>query len=114
MKERPARLDLRHVLVSLVIIAVFGLSATPTRAAGWDIDLVVYLWALGMDGSMTVRGRETDVDIPFIDIFHELEVTWLPELEARQRGGNWGWFFDVNWADLGKDLDKVSSSFGDL
>ncbi|MGB5999170.1 MAG: hypothetical protein WBI00_01675, partial [Thermoanaerobaculia bacterium] len=99
--------SLRRALISLVIVVVFVVSATPAKAAGWDYDLFVYLWALGMDGSATVRGQEADVDVSFSEIFDNLDLAFSTHLEARQREGNWGWFFDVYWADLGKDFDKV-------
>ena len=43
-----------------------------------------------------------------------LEMAFAAHLEAKQRDGKLGWFFDVYWADLGKDLDMVSGSFGAL
>ena len=81
---------LRRALISLVIVVVFVVSATPSKAAGWDYDLFVYLWALGMDGTMTVRGQESDVDVPFSDIFDNLDLAFSTHLEARQRGRQLG------------------------
>jgi len=111
MNRKWKKHALRHALISLVIVVVFVVTATPAQAAGWDYDLFVYLWALGMDGTMTVRGQEADVDVPFSDIFDNLDLAFSTHLEARQRDGNWGWFFDVYWADLGIDFDRVQ---GDL
>lgn len=107
MNRKSNKHALRRALTSLVIVVVFAVTATPAKAAGWDYDLFIYLWALGMDGSATVRGQEADVDVSFSEIFDNLDLAFSTHLEARQREGNWGWFFDVYWADLGKDFDKV-------
>jgi hypothetical protein len=57
-----------------------------------------------------VRGQEADVDVPFSDIFDNLDLAFSTHLEARKRESNWGWFFDVYWADLGMDFDKVTGN----
>ena len=110
MREKPIRRVLRVVFVLLVGMGVFAMSPTPAKAAGWDIDLGIYLWALSMDGTMTVRGQEAEVDVPFSDIFDNLDLAFSTHLEARKRESNWGWFFDVYWADLGIDFDQVTGN----
>jgi len=93
------------------LVVVFVVSATPANAAGWDYDLFVYFWATGLDGSMTVRDREADLDVAFSDILDNLDLAFATHFEANQREGRWGWFFDLFYADLGKDFDRVSGSF---
>jgi hypothetical protein len=111
MMKKPIWRVLRGALLALIIVAVFAVSATPAKAAGWDYDLFVYLWASGLDGTMTVRDREADLDVPFSDIFDNLDLAFATHFEANQRDGKWGWFFDLFYADLGKDFDKVTGSF---
>ncbi|TNF76386.1 MAG: hypothetical protein EP299_05435 [Acidobacteria bacterium] len=110
MREKPIRRVLRVVFVLLLGMGVFAMSATPAKAAGWDIDLMIYLWALGMDGSTTVRGQEADVDISFSEIFDNLDLAFSTHLEGRKRESNWGWFFDIYWADLSKDFERVQGN----
>jgi len=83
----------------------------PAEAQGWDYDLAIYLWALGMDGSMTVRGVNADVDIGFSEIFDNLEMAFSTHFEANKRESNWAWFFDVYYAALGNDIERPQGRF---
>ena len=87
------------------------LTAQPAEAQGWDYDLAIYLWALGMDGAMTVRGVEADVDIGFSEIFDNLEMAFSTHFEANKRDNPWAWFFDVYWAALGNDIERPQGKF---
>jgi hypothetical protein len=46
----------------------------PAQAATdrWTVTVAPYLWATSMDGNATVRGIESDVDLPFSDILKDL------------------------------------------
>jgi len=101
---------LRYGILTLAIAAL-SLAAQPAKAAGWDYDLGVYLWALGMDGSMTVKGQESDVDIGFSDIVDNLEMAFSTHFEANKRDSNWAWFFDLYWAGLGNDIEQPQGKF---
>jgi len=103
----------RSFRLSLALLVILGLSTTahPGEAAGWDYDLGVYLWALGMDGSMTVKGQESDVDIGSSDIADNLEMAFSTHFEANKRESNWAWFFDLYWAGLGNDIERPQGKF---
>ena len=97
-------------LVAVAAIA-FLLPTQPARAAGWDYDLAIYLWALGMDGSAKVKGVESDIDISFSEIFDNLEMAFSTHFEANKRESPWAWFFDVYYAALGNDLERPQGRF---
>jgi hypothetical protein len=101
---------LRYSTLTLAV-AVLGLTTRPAKAAGWDYDLGVYLWALGLDGTMTVRGIESDVDIGFSDIVDNLEMAFSTHFEANKIDSNWAWFFDLYWAALGNDIERPQGKF---
>lgn len=65
---------LAKYLVLVAVLFCLAPDAEPAEAAGWDYDLGIYLWALGMNGPATVRGFESDVDIGFSEIFDNLEM----------------------------------------
>jgi len=71
----------------------------------------LYLFALGMDGSMVVRGQEADVDVSFSDILEDLEMAASLHVDANKRESNWGWFFDLFWASLGQNLEQPSGEY---
>jgi len=94
-----------------VVFMALIFTAQPTEASGWDYDLGIYLWALGMDGSAKVKGVDADVDISFSEIFDNLEMAFSTHFEANKRESNWAWFFDVYWAALGNDIERPQGKF---
>lgn len=65
---------------------------------GWEVILTPYLWAVGLDGDMTVKGTEADVSEDFGDILDDLDFAMEAHLEIWK--GNWGGFFDGTYVDL--------------
>jgi hypothetical protein len=49
-----------------------GQSADEPATDRWTVTVAPYLWATSMDGNATVRGIESDVDLPFSDILKDL------------------------------------------
>ena len=101
---------LRMGVLVLTLLAL-SMAAPPAKAAGWDYDLAIYLWALGMDGSAKVRGADADVDIGFSEIFDNLEMAFSTHFEANKRESDWAWFFDVYFAALGNDIERPQGKF---
>ena len=99
--------------LSLALLVVLALSMTtqPAEAQGWDYDLAIYLWALGIDGSATVRGVDADVDVSFSDALDNLEMAFSTHFEANKRESNWAWFFDLYWVALGNDIERPQGKF---
>lgn len=95
-----------------VFLVVWLVAAQPTAASSWDYDLGIYLWALGMDGSATVRGFEADVDVSFSEIFENLDMAFATHFEANKRDSNWAWFFDIFASSLSKDLKRPRGEIG--
>jgi hypothetical protein len=58
------------------------------------------MWFLSLDGDVTVKGRESDLDFDFSDIWDELNIAGMLTFDARK--GNWGIFGDMIGANLGK------------
>jgi len=65
---------------------------------GWSFRAAPYLWTLGMDGDVGVRGLDVAVDLPFSDIFEDLDISFMGAFEARN--GPWGITLDVNYSRL--------------
>ncbi len=96
--------------LGIAVLSIVGMAVVatppPAKAAGWDYDLALYLFAAGMDGRTVVRGREADVDVSFSDILEDLEMAATAHFEANKRESRWGWFADVFWLSLGRNLDR--------
>jgi hypothetical protein len=78
----------------------------------WTFTLAPYVWMPSLNGSTTVKGRTTDVDVSFVDI---LDHTKIPKdlfglmtyLEARN--GRYSFFADVVYLKVGLNGDMTRS-----
>lgn len=78
----------------------------------WTFTLAPYVWAPSLNGSTTVKGRTTDVDVTFVDI---LDHTKIPKdlfgvmayFEARN--GRYSFFGDVVYLKVGLNGDMTRS-----
>ena len=90
--------------IAALILEVFVPSVSaeekPAVNSGWDFQVAPYMWFLSLDGDVTVKGRESDLDLNFSDIWDELNIAGMLTFDARK--GNWGIFGDVIGANLGK------------
>ena len=89
-------------LIALLSAAVVTL-AVPQAAAqsgsnGWEFSIAPYLVAAGMDGSITVKGIETDVDVPFSDIIDNLDFAAMVHFDMRNE--HWVLMSDLFYVDL--------------
>ncbi len=76
-------------LIALLGAAVVTLAVPPAEAQsgsnGWEFAIVPYLVAAGMDGSVTVKGIEADVDVPFSDIIDNLDFVAMAHFEMKNQ-----------------------------
>ncbi|MGB5884303.1 MAG: hypothetical protein WBG28_09420, partial [Desulfobulbales bacterium] len=93
----------------LTILAVIMLACSSTSAFGseekgegnWDFNLTpLYLWMVDMEGVIGIDKASLPVDVPFSDIFDNLETIFTVHFEATHRS-NWGLFFDYSYLDVG-------------
>ena len=71
-----------------------------STSKNWEFSLApMYLWAVSIDGNQTVKGNKVDLDVPFSDIFNNLNgaVTFHFEGIYKQR---WGFLTDLNYIVL--------------
>ena len=72
----------------------------PRENNGWEFRVAPYMWFISLEGDVTVKGQESDLDLNFSDIWDELNIAGMLTFDARK--GNWGIFGDVIGANLGK------------
>ncbi len=92
-----------------VVVLLCGLVAItfapPARGAdpntdGWEFKAAPYIWAVSLDGDMTVKGNTVAVDVNIIDIIKESDSIFALEGYFEARKGRWGGFIDGTYADL--------------
>jgi len=71
-----------------------------SQNSGWEFAVAPYMWFLSLDGDVTVKGNESDLDLSFSDIWDELNIAAMLTFDARK--GKWGIFGDMIGANLGK------------
>lgn len=90
--------------VAVVVLMLFvGVrpAAAQTAAAQdkWTFVVTPYLLGASLGGTVTLKGREADVDLPVSTVLKHLEAGFMAVGVARK--GNWGVGADVFFASLG-------------
>ncbi len=67
----------------------------------WHGSIAPYVWMTALDGKVTARNLEGDVDVPFHEVLDSLDLALMVHVEA-QRGAT-GLMFDALYADLSMD-----------
>jgi len=100
---------MRKILAAVMLVLVIGLVCPMAYGEGpnktdsdeWQFSITPYLWAIGMNGDMTVKGVESDVDENFSDILSNLDIALEAHFEVWK--GKWGGFFDGTYVKLKTD-----------
>jgi len=121
MYQKAYGLLRQEKILMLLVFAVFILLAafaSPVVAeekpaeSGWEFTVAPYLWAISMDGSVTVRGLEADVDASFNDIWDELNFAFMLAYEARK--GHWGLWGNTIYSNLGDSDVNGPAGLGEI
>jgi hypothetical protein len=108
---------MRKILAAGMIVLVIGLVCQLAYAEAsesnknWDFSLTpMYLWAVSIDGDVQVKGVKAEMDVPFSDIFDNLNAALTFHFEGihKQR---WGFFTDLNFIVLNPE---ESTPIGDI
>ncbi len=104
-------METRRLLIITMMISILGLGSPLARAedsgsksSDWDFSAAIYLWALGLNGNVTVNGVTAEIDESFIDIVRTSDSVFALQLHGeawwRER---WGGFLDPTYIKLGFD-----------
>ena len=95
------------IKVGILLAAMVALSfSTPLYASegtdsAWKVSVVPYAWLVGIDGTVTVKGRDADVNANFSDILNNLDIAGQLQVEAGKDGA--GIFIQPNYLKLSTD-----------
>ncbi|MEN6439965.1 MAG: hypothetical protein ABFD97_15420 [Syntrophobacter sp.] len=86
-----------------------GKSVKDSNDGEWNFTVAPYMWAVSMDGKVTVGDYSTSSSMSFSDIMKNLQVGGLMHMEARK--GSLGFFVDPIYLKMREDktLSAVSS-----
>lgn len=70
-------------------------------ADDWQFSVTPYLWLVGIEGDLSVKGNEVDIDVGFDDIWDALDFAGQVHIEAVK--GRWGLFVDPTYMALSTD-----------
>lgn len=101
----------------LAALLSMGLSTTNPSSAlanegdgGWKFVVAPYLWAMSIDGDVTLGNRTADFSIDFYDdVLSDLDFAALGHLEVHK--GRWGLFSDIVYSEISA---KDQTAFGEV
>ena len=85
------------------------ISPAPAASSEWNFLLALYSPLMGLDGTLGVRGLSTEVDVPFDDIFDNLDGSFMAAFEARR--GRWSVTGDFFWLKLSASSQPTANSY---
>jgi opacity protein-like surface antigen len=90
-------------MILAVLISAAPIWAEEPESEGWSFNIApLYLWAVDMGGTMTVREQGVPVEVAFADAVDNLQAAFTIHFEAWSPRG-WGVMADLNWLDLGTE-----------
>ncbi len=103
-------------LLALLVVTVVALAAPQAQAQSssndWQFAVAPYLWAAGMDGTMTIANLEQDIDVPFSTIIENLDLALMGHFDMRNE--RWVLSSDLIFVDLehSEDLSRGTVTAG--
>ena len=95
------------LVIGLVCPMAYGEGPNKTDSDEWRFSITPYLWAVGLNGDMTVKGVDSDVDENFSDILSNLDIALEAHFEVWK--GKWGGFFDGTYVKLKTDAGTTGN-----
>ncbi len=112
----------RHHACLAVAFVLTALSMTTVAAAAdfdnqrmapereWAVIVSPYAWAASLKGKGSLAGFDTDVDVPFSDIFDHLDFVAMGNVEITN--GTWGVYFDGQYVETSQDERALAQEIG--
>lgn len=103
-----------NVRTSLKLLAITTLvlagpyAAAQSSPAGWQFTFAPYAVAAAMDGAVTVKGIEAEVDVPFETIVENLDMTLMGHFDMQNE--RWLLSSDLIYMDLEGDAEVADGT----
>jgi len=98
--------------ISLMFISSISFASQEANEGDWQFNLApFYLWAINIEGDLSAGTDKIPggspltkpVDVPFEDVFGNLEGVFIVHFEAMHKS-NWGLLVDVDYLELGSEF----------
>lgn len=76
----------------------------------WRVIFSPYVWGASLNGNAGLLGRSTTVDVPFKDIFNNLDMSFMGNVEISN--GTFGAYFDGQYTKTSQDEDVLGRQLG--
>lgn len=76
----------------------------------WSLIVSPYVWAASLKGDASLAGLDTDVDIPFSDIFDHLDLAAMGNVEVTN--GLFGFYVDGQYVETSQDEHLADHEIG--
>ena len=97
------------LVTALVSTMANGLESNSKN--NWEFNLApMYLWAVSINGDQKVKGIDVDLDVPFSEIFDNLNGALTFHFEGVHKQ-SWGFFTDLNYIVLNPDDGAVDINY---
>ncbi len=96
------------LLLAMVCAPLEGMAAANTSDdSEWEFIVTPYVWVVGLQGDLTVKGRTADVDASFFDILEHSDSVFgfLGNVEVRK--GRWGAWVDGTYLSGTSETAKL-------
>lgn len=101
-----------RMMVTMLALLICGLLTGAAWAADddWKFEITPYIWAVGIDGDVEVRGNKVEVDAGFDDLVDNVDAGG--SLLAVVQKGSWVNWLQVDYFELESDenVDKIGGA----
>lgn len=92
------------VTIIVMILSLKSYANAEPNESDWEFNLApFYLWAVNIDGDLTIGPATAPVEVQFEDVFDSLEGAFIVHFESVYKA-RWGFLFDVNYLDLENNM----------
>lgn len=103
--KRKTWLGVGLLLTGLLFPAPLRAQDSSPPADKWELFFNPYLWAAGIDGTLSIGPVEENVEVSFQNLLDSLDFGLMGQFEARR--GHWSLWTDVVYTELGKDAETA-------
>jgi hypothetical protein len=104
----------RAIVASFVIFLLLCPLARAQDSSGsknWEFNLApMYLWAVNMNGELTVANQTLPIKLDFDEIFNNLEAVFTLHFEGLYKK-QWGFLFDISYINIGDSITTPIGTF---